>query len=76
MLVVDGNGLPLGFHLDSATMAEVTLAGQTLDTIQIPRPHGRPRQRPTKLVADRAHDSSGLRQARQGSTQFSGSLDG
>ena len=26
MLVVDGNGLPLGFHLDSAKVAEVKLA--------------------------------------------------
>ncbi len=32
MLVVDVNGLPLGFHLDSANRAEVRLAEQTLDT--------------------------------------------
>jgi transposase len=63
MLVVDGNGLPLGFHLDSATTAEVKLAEQTLDTIRVPRLRGRPRQRPTKLVADRAYDSNGLRRA-------------
>src|SRR5258705_3398425 len=63
MLVVDGNGLPLGFHLDSANKAEVRLAEQTLDTIKVPHPRGRPRQRPTKLVADRAYDTSGLRQA-------------
>ncbi len=62
MLVVDGNGLPLGF---SANTAEVKLAEQTLDTIKVPRPRGRPRQRPTKLVADRAYDSSGLRRALQ-----------
>jgi Putative transposase of IS4/5 family (DUF4096)/Transposase DDE domain len=54
MLVVDGNGLPLGFHLDSANRAEVKLAELTLDTIQVPRPRGRPRQRPAKLAADRA----------------------
>jgi hypothetical protein len=53
MLVIDGNGLPLGFHLDSAQVAEVRLAEQTLDTIRVARPRGRPRQRPAKLVADR-----------------------
>src|SRR5215469_1106910 len=35
MLVVDGNGLPLGFHLDSARLAEVKLAELTLDTIGV-----------------------------------------
>ena len=63
MLVVDGNGLPLGFHLDNANRAEVRLAQQTLDTIKVARPHGRPKQRPAKLVADRGYDSSAFRQA-------------
>ncbi len=63
MLVVDGNGLPLGFHLDSTTTAEVRLAEQTLDTIKVPRPRGRPRQRPARLVADRAYDGSAFRRA-------------
>jgi transposase len=63
MLVVDGNGLPLGLHLDSASRAEVRLAQQTLDTIRVARPHGRPKQRPEKLVADRGYDSSAFRQA-------------
>jgi Transposase DDE domain len=61
MRVIAGNGLPLGFHLDSAHAAEVRLAEATLDTIAVPRPRGRPRQRPEKLVADRAYDSSALR---------------
>jgi transposase len=63
MLVVDGNSLPLGFHLDSASRAEVTLAQQTLDTIRVARPRGRPKQRPEKLVADRGYDSSTFRRA-------------
>ena len=63
MLVVDGTGLPLGFHLDSANRAEVRLAEQTLDTIRVARPHGRPKQRPEKLVADRGYDSSAFRRA-------------
>jgi transposase len=63
MLVIDGNGLPLGFHLDSAQVAEVRLAERTLDTVRVARPRGRPRQRPKKLVADRGYDSGGFRQA-------------
>jgi transposase len=63
MLVVDGHGLPLGFHLDSAARAEVRLAQLTLDTIKVWRPRGRPKQRPVKLVADRGYDSSVFRQA-------------
>jgi hypothetical protein len=49
MLVVDGNGLPLGFHPDSANYAEVRLAQQTLGTIRVARPQGRHKQRPQKL---------------------------
>jgi len=63
MLVIDGNGLPLGFHLESANTAEIRLAEATLDTIAVPRPRGRPRQRPEKLVADRVYDSSAFRAA-------------
>jgi transposase len=58
MLVVDGNRLPLGFHLDSAQIAEVRLAERTLDTVSVARPRGRPRRRPEKLVADRGYDRS------------------
>ena len=66
MLVVDGNGLPLGFHLDRANRAEVRLAQQTLDTIRVARPRGRPRQRPEKLVADRGYDSHAFRYVLRG----------
>jgi len=58
MLVIDGAGLPLGYHLDSAASAEVRLAERTLDTVSVARPQGRPRQRPTKLVADRGYDTN------------------
>lgn len=58
MRVVDGSGLPVGFHLDSAKVVEVKVvevkvAEQTLDTIRVARPRGRPKRRPQKLVADR-----------------------
>src|SRR5262249_22959232 len=61
MLVVDGNGLPLGFHLESARLAEVRLAERTRDTSKVARPRGRPKQRPAQLVADRGYASSAFR---------------
>jgi transposase len=66
MLVVDGNGLPLGFHVDGANRAEVRLAEQTLDTIRVARPRGRPKQRPEKLVADRGYASRAFRSVLRG----------
>src|SRR5262249_33758223 len=66
MLVVEGNGLPLGFHLDSANRTEVRLAQQTWDVIKAARPGGRPKRRPEKLVADRGYDSSAFRRALRG----------
>lgn len=60
-LVYAHHRLPLGFHLASATTAEVKLAEQTLDTIRVPRLRGRPKQRPKKLVADRGYDWSAFR---------------
>ena len=64
MVVVDGAGVPLGIHLDSAPPAEVRLAEKTLATIRVPhgsRP-GRPRQKPGRVIADKAYDSDPLRQ--------------
>ncbi len=49
MIVADGNGIPMGLHLDSANLAEVTLAKQTLDAVRVPRLQGRPKQRPRLL---------------------------
>jgi transposase len=63
MPVVDGNDVPLGFHLDSANTAEVLLAERTLDTVKVARPRGRPKRRPKKLVADRGYDRSAFRRA-------------
>jgi transposase len=63
MLVVDGNGLPLGFHVDSAQVAAVKLAERTLDTVSIAQPRGHPKQRPDKLVADHGYDSRAFRRA-------------
>jgi transposase len=63
MVVVDGAGTPLGAYLDSASPAEVTLLERTLENVVVRRTHhvGRPRQRPERLIADRAYDSNALR---------------
>lgn len=61
MVVVDGNGLPIGLQVDSAQPHEITLAEPTLQTISVPRKRGRPRTRPKKLVADKAYDSADSR---------------
>src|SRR6266852_1567554 len=63
MVVVDGRGLPLGNSLHSASPGEVTLAETTLATIRVGRRHhaGRPRQKPLRVIADKAYDSDPLR---------------
>jgi transposase len=61
MVVVDGQGVPLGSQLVSASPGEVTLAESTLARIRVPQKRGRPRQRPLRIIADRAYDSDPLR---------------
>jgi len=61
MVVVDGQGVPLGSQLVSASPGEVTLAESTLSQIRVPQKVGRPRQRPLRVIADRAYDSDRLR---------------
>jgi transposase len=63
MVVVDGKGVPLGDYLHSASPAEVRLAETTLAAIRVGRRHhpGRPRQKPVRVIADKAYDSDPLR---------------
>ena len=62
MVVVDGQGVPLGGTLHSASPAEATLVEGTLETIAVPRcGPGRPKKRPERLIADKACDSDPLR---------------
>ena len=63
MLVTDGNGIPIGFHLDSAAPAEVKLADQTLETVRVKSRKGQSKTRPHLLVADRAYDSHAFRKS-------------
>ena len=62
MVLVDGEGLPLGVRLESASPSEVTLAEATLAQVRVPQPKGRPRQKPKRVIADRGYDSDPLRQ--------------
>jgi len=71
MVVVDGQGVPLGIHVTSASLAEVSLVEPTLNAIRVPRRRGgRPRQNPDRLIGDRGYDSDPLRErlARRGIT--------
>ena len=62
MVVVDGQGIPLGNHLDSASPAEVKLVEKTLQKIAVPRRGpGAPKRKPKRLIADRGYDSDPLR---------------
>src|SRR5271170_4226673 len=62
MVLVDGEGTPLGLHLDSASPAEVKLAEVTLQTVKVGHlGAGRPRTRPERVIADKAYDSDPLR---------------
>lgn len=63
MLVVDGNGTPIGFHLDSASPAEVKLGDRTLQSVRVPSRTGQLKTRPRQLTADRAYDSRAFRQS-------------
>jgi len=56
MVVVDGQGIPLGSQLLEASPAEVTLVEHTLNAVA--RRH---RRKVTRLIADRGYDSDGLR---------------
>jgi transposase len=62
MVVVDGQGIPLGAYLDSASPSEVSLLETTIDKISVPRSgRGRPRKNPTRIIADKGYDSDPLR---------------
>jgi transposase len=63
MVVVDGKGIPLGAHLDSASPSEMKLLETTIDKIAVSRNgRGRPRKNPDRVVADKGYDSDPLRE--------------
>jgi transposase len=63
MVVVDGEGVPLACHLDSASRAEVKLLEPTLDRVAVsPARPGAPPPRPARVVCDKGYDSDPLRE--------------
>jgi len=62
MVVVDGQGVPLGKLLESASPAEEKLLARTLATVRVPRAgRGRPKSRLRRVIADKAYDSDRAR---------------
>jgi len=61
MILVDGQGIPLGALLASAAPHESRLAEPTLAQVKVPRRRGRPRSKPVRIVADMGYDSDPLR---------------
>ena len=62
MVVADGQGVPLGVQLASASPHECTLIESTLAQVAVPRAgRGRPRKNPERLIYDRAADNDALR---------------
>jgi len=63
MVVVDGQGVPIGAQLASAHISEFRLAESTLERVRIPHSgRGRPRKRLRRVIADKGYDSDPLRQ--------------
>jgi len=61
MVVVDGQGVPLGGTITAASPAEVRLPEETLGTIKVPQQgRGRPKSRPKCLIGDKAYYSDKL----------------
>lgn len=62
MVVVDGQGVPVGAQLASAELAEYRLAETTLRAVKVPRRgRRRPRSRLKRVIADRGYDSDASR---------------
>jgi transposase len=62
MVVVDGQGVPVGVQLASAQIAECRLAESTLQQVKVPRVgRGRPRSHLRRVIADRGYGSDALR---------------
>jgi transposase len=62
MVLVDGEGVPLGVRLESASPHEVTLAEATIAEVRIAPPKGRCRQKLKRVIGDTAYDSDPLRE--------------
>ena len=65
MVVVDGQGIPIGPDLDSASASEIKRQQPTIEKIAMPRKGaGRSRQNPVRIIANKGYGSDLLRQSR------------
>ena len=65
MVVVDGQAIPIGADLDSASASEIKRQQPTIEKIAMPRKGaGRSRQNPVRIIADKGYDSDPLGQRR------------
>ena len=65
MVVVDGQAVPIGADLDSASASEIKRLQPTIEKIGVPRKGGgRPQQNPVRIVTDKGYDSDPLGQRR------------
>lgn len=61
MVLVDGQGIPLGVHRSPANRAELQLTEETLAQVAVPRPGpGRLKQKPDRIIAGKGYDSTKL----------------
>lgn len=60
-MLTDGAGTPLAVLVTGAQVHEQRVALQVVDSVRVPRPRGRPKQRPETLAADKGYDSRGFR---------------
>ena len=56
-LVADGRGRPLGFVLTGGQVADTIMLPDTIATIRVPGKVGRPRTRPSRVIADKGYPS-------------------
>ncbi len=62
MVLVNGQGIRLGSHTDSASPAEIKLLDKVIGEVRVPkRGPGRPRTRPKRIIGDKAYDSDPAR---------------
>jgi len=65
VVVVDGQGGPIGADLDSASASEIQRLEATIEKIAGPRKGaGRSRQNPVRIIANKGYGSDLLRQSR------------
>lgn len=59
---MDGRGLPLSVVVTAGNVNDFTVFDTVLDAIRVPRATtGRPRRRPDRILADKAHSSLSIR---------------